>query len=870
MLVFRYHSPLNRMNQVASIDFRTHLMDSKSYLGNPNNTIKADGLFFHDGTMFVYSSPRPEGYGKPKPCVFTIAGRVLSSSNNTGMTGNYVSSKAFAKSGKRTALLGRPYLNGMTADWDTSISNLKDIISRLTNGDGHDVSYLWQDDDADKNDGAVRFGSPLFQALKPGEARDASIAGVVPVGKENSEFWKDAVEAFTFTEYPAFDINGKKIANKDVQCSIEGATVALDVIIRGWKFKTDKKWGFALDLKRLSVIAPAEDDEEVELPPLPSSQESTASTTATDLSHDGAGGPQVKVKHIITVGDDHASADAVGVLDLQIRDSGSVPHPTTNKPQGMAPIAHASANNRSMTRSANKREGSPLLKANKVAKLALKDGQDTELSIYHATSRDLPSSGSASFLIIYFDDFIGGGEIAMTVVRDCDGERRRALQDLLGLLLVTFHLWCSPTTYYSKLLLISPQGTYPHLQWISTNAFNTIALNRPQFSILTGAHPASYVREVKLGSDLPPIKPGVLRAGIRSLDYRVSHPILRSLSIRSTSAVLSDIFPHAPQRLTPAVLRFQCPLLGNRPRNCISILRTLVSNNLVSLSLDFTGGTYQRRDTDENHLFNMLKTILPKLLNVSSFALSLNTQRNTVKSFVHGDEPAAGTLAFAFESGWMVMPALRSCSLQDTTFHVSIVSLIARHPFLSTLHLYFANFDLLPIPDLVTGGSLPFLREFSGSLANVNTVLEHWQTPVSVITVIGGRSSEHEFHRFQNVLHNHVDVRTLSLSENNGYTAAEVCRLLKSFGNLTSLSFKFNCSIWAEREQWEDTVLACINIENLTDLNIHLFISEAQAAQHCCMTAVNHLLSTNDVRKNFQPLKVVFSIPVGDVYSVTL
>ncbi|KAF8832544.1 hypothetical protein HHX47_DHR1002062, partial [Lentinula edodes] len=213
----------------------------------------------------------------------------------------------------------------------------------------------------------------------------------------------------------------------------------------------------------------------------------------------------------------------------------------------------------------------------------------------------------------------------------------------------------------------------------------------------------------------------------------------------------------------------------------------------------------------------------------------------------------------------MVMPALCLCTLQESCLHVAFSSFLARHPFLSTLHLYYANFDLFPIPDLVTGGSLPFLRQFSGSLANVNTMLEHWQSHLSVITVIGGRSSEHKFHKFLNVLPTHLDVRTLTLSENNGYTAADICRVLKSCGNLTSLTFKFNCSIWAEREQWEDTMLACFNIENLTHLNVQLFISDAQAAQHCCMMAVNHLLSTNEVRINFEPLNVVFSIPVGDV-----
>lgn len=202
---------------------------------------------------------------------------------------------------------------------------------------------------------------------------------------------------------------------------------------------------------------------------------------------------------------------------------------------------------------------------------------------------------------------------------------------------------------------------------------------------------------------------------------------------------------------------------------------------------------------DENYLFNMLQCIVPKLLNVSSFTLALNTPPNSVKSLLRDGTPAPETLASAFESSWMVMPALRSFSLQDSCFHVSIISFLLRHPFLTTLHLHFANFDFFPIPDLVTGGSLQFLHSFTGSLPNVNIFLELWQTPVSVITVIGGRSSEHEFQRFLDILPMHVLVRTLTLSENGGYPAADVRRLLNSCCNLTSLTFNFNCSIWAER-----------------------------------------------------------------------
>ncbi|KAJ3868086.1 hypothetical protein EV359DRAFT_60921 [Lentinula novae-zelandiae] len=231
--------------------------------------------------------PRQPGNGKPKPYILTIAGQVLTNGNNSGMIGNYNSSKEVPKSGKRTALLGRPYVGELGSDWDIAINNLKHIIGQLTKGDGHDVAYLWQDDDADLNDGSLRFGAPLFCPLKAGEAKDGSIPSVVPKGKENTTFWKDAINFFAFTQFPAFDNQGNRIENHDVQAAIEGATVALDIVIRGWKFKADKKWGLALDLKRLSIIAPPEDEPEPELPPLPGSQGSTASNGTTAVEIEG-------------------------------------------------------------------------------------------------------------------------------------------------------------------------------------------------------------------------------------------------------------------------------------------------------------------------------------------------------------------------------------------------------------------------------------------------------------------------------------------------------------------------------------------------------------------------------------------------------
>ncbi|GAW07740.1 hypothetical protein LENED_009751 [Lentinula edodes] len=257
---------------------RDFLLSSPTYMGNPHNTIIKDGSFFHDGNMMLYNMRYVPGKGKPKVMPITFVGRVLSSGNNTGLVGNYVGSKDDPKHGKRTAFLGRPFDEGFMTDWDTTISTFSELISLLSKDQGADVSYLWQDDDVANNDGTFRFGCPLFRALKAGEHKDDNIPPVIPKGKESSTFWTRAVDGYAFATFPAVDINGNSIPNEDVQSIIEGATVAIDAVMRGWKFKSDKRWGFAVDVKRLTVLHGAEEEEDIELPSLPGSQD----TTATD------------------------------------------------------------------------------------------------------------------------------------------------------------------------------------------------------------------------------------------------------------------------------------------------------------------------------------------------------------------------------------------------------------------------------------------------------------------------------------------------------------------------------------------------------------------------------------------------------------
>ncbi|KAJ3911748.1 hypothetical protein F5877DRAFT_72946 [Lentinula edodes] len=294
--------------------------------------------------MMLYNVRLVPGKGKPKPMPVTFVGRVLSSANNTGMLGNYVASKNDPKYVKRTAFLGRPFDEGFITDWDTTISTFTDLITLLSKEQGTDVAYLWQDDDVVTNDGTFRFGHPLFRVLKPNEQKDSKILPIVPNGKETSTFWMRAVDGFALAKFPAVDINGNSIPNEDVQSVIEGATVAIDAVVRGWKFKTDKRWGFALDIKRLTVLHAAEEEQELELPSLLGSQ-GTVSTDNEKLNIDCL--PRTEGDGTVALGE-NLGGDTAATTEV----AHAVTEDVRKARKGKAPTTPVS----------NKRRGSPLAK----------------------------------------------------------------------------------------------------------------------------------------------------------------------------------------------------------------------------------------------------------------------------------------------------------------------------------------------------------------------------------------------------------------------------------------------------------------------------------------------------------------------------
>ncbi|KAH7868240.1 uncharacterized protein C8R40DRAFT_1075006 [Lentinula edodes] len=252
-----------------SANRREHFLSLDNYMGKPNNTIMSSGAFFRDDKTFLFSNVRVPGGGKPKAKVVTFVSRVLNNNNFTGMTGNWVPSKKAAKHGKRTAMLGPAFNGKFELDWDQSIQTLKDIMCLLTKDRNHDVKFLWYEEDPTMNDGTFRFGSPLFRALRAGEDPDSTIVTITPEGQQNTPFWVEARQAHAIVDFPVFDSLGSKVAANCVQGAIKGAMVAVDVVIQGWKFKSDPNWGFALDLKRLTILEDAhEAAEDVDLPPL--------------------------------------------------------------------------------------------------------------------------------------------------------------------------------------------------------------------------------------------------------------------------------------------------------------------------------------------------------------------------------------------------------------------------------------------------------------------------------------------------------------------------------------------------------------------------------------------------------------------------
>ncbi|KAH7875951.1 uncharacterized protein C8R40DRAFT_1069134 [Lentinula edodes] len=285
---------------------------------------------------------------------------------------------------------------------------------------------------------------------------------------------------------------------------------------------------------------------------------------------------------------------------------------------------------------------------------------------------------------------------------------------------------------------------------VTVSSFGTLAQSQPFVSRLTGQHPAAYVRTIVVGSSRREVLPSTIRSGLQSVDNRALNPCLLNLEIWSQELTLADVFARSPGRLAPTTLRFECPLIADSPRKSlavmastvvmsttdryspltISIQRSLVSTNLTSLTIYFPYFAPQPRSST---LHKMFMQITPALINVTVFDIWLNsTERDIVPRQKDGN-PQPNTLPGAFSSDWFSLPSLRTFLFRDSLYDVPLHPFLTRHPLIDNLTLDIDNFDWLPIPDLASGGHLPRLLAFTGTLPNVSSILRSWSTALTMI-----------------------------------------------------------------------------------------------------------------------------------------
>ncbi|KAJ3883367.1 hypothetical protein F5051DRAFT_191576 [Lentinula edodes] len=290
----------------------------------------------------------------------------------------------------------------------------------------------------------------------------------------------------------------------------------------------------------------------------------------------------------------------------------------------------------------------------------------------------------------------------------------------------------------------------PVLYWsVTVSSLGTLAQSQPFVSRLTGQHPAAYVRTIVVGSSRREVLPSTIRSGLQSVDNRALNPCLLNLEIWSQELTLADVFARSPGRLAPTTLRFECPLIADSPRKSLAVMRSLVSTNLTSLTIYFPYFAPQPRSST---LHKMFMQITPALINVTVFDIWLNsTERDIVPRQKDGN-PQPNTLPSAFSSNWFSLPSLRTFLFRDSLYDVPLHPFLTRHPLINNLTLDIDNFDWLPIPDLASGGHLPRLLAFTGTLPNVSSILRSWSTTLTMISVV-----EHELQLFLGLLPRHPE-----------------------------------------------------------------------------------------------------------------
>ncbi|GAW00965.1 hypothetical protein LENED_002527 [Lentinula edodes] len=367
---------------------------------------------------------------------------------------------------------------------------------------------------------------------------------------------------------------------------------------------------------------------------------------------------------------------------------------------------------------------------------------------------------------------------------------------------------------------------------VTVSSLGTLAQTEPFVSRLTGQHPAAYVRTIVVGSSRREVLPSTIRSGLQSVDNRALNPCLLNFEIWSQQFTLADVFARSPGRLAPTTLRFECPLIANSARKSLAVMRSLVSPNLTSLTIYFPYFAPQPRSST---LHKMFMQITPALINVTVLDIWLNSTVRDIVPRQRNGNPKPNTLPSAFTSDWFSLPSLRTFLFRDSLYDVPLHPFLTRHPLIHNLTLDIDNFDWLPIPDLTSGGHLPRLLAFTGTLPNVSTFLRSWSTALTMITVVGPRSSEHELELFLGLLPRHANVVTLRLLVDDGYQTDVLKRLLSACCHIVSLTVVLHSPV--NSTLWIRAVSYCMELPCIRQVHVRNFgVNAAFVRRHAYET----------------------------------
>ncbi|KAJ3894458.1 hypothetical protein GG344DRAFT_74017 [Lentinula edodes] len=257
------------MNDSQLLLYHQQLHASNSYLGRHDNTLPGPGYHFYNDSKYLYSHPITPGREKPQPFVLHMVGRVSAQANfmslkksiSSLLIPNTATDKIKINSLRRSALLGRARAGPFPQDWAPAISKLKELTKLLTKSNTDPSRNLWFNDGGNVDDTHVKFGAPCFKARGYGEPADDRLADLVSPHQQSNARWTQAAPYITMLDFNLIDHTGTTITESMLPEALNGATVDIAFVLRGWKFGQEKYWSFALDVQQVVVLRPEQNDD---------------------------------------------------------------------------------------------------------------------------------------------------------------------------------------------------------------------------------------------------------------------------------------------------------------------------------------------------------------------------------------------------------------------------------------------------------------------------------------------------------------------------------------------------------------------------------------------------------------------------------